>query len=249
MTDTTLPRAAIDWSTGAAKTRRSRRHAAEKRLRLYGLGAIAIAIGMLFILVTSLVYTGYQAFFQTMIRLPVTVSPDLVKADNIDGGNYRVIVRDAMLRAVPGVTSPADQRALIQIVSTDAPFVIRNMVSKDPRLIGQTFDITIPASDPFDQLNKGIIPRDVPEDQRRVNDKQIGWFDQMVAKGMITKPFNWGLFFNADSRFPEQAGLAGAIVGSFYALLVCFLISFPMAIAAAIYLEEFAPKNRWTEVI
>ena len=249
MTDTSLPRPSFDWSTSDAKSRRSRRHAAEKRLRLYGLSAIAIAIGMLFILVSSLVYTGYQAFFQTMIRLPVTVSPELVKADNIDGGNYRLIVRDAMLRAVPGVTNPRDQRALIQIISTDAPFVIRNMVSADPNLIGKTFDITIPASDPFDQLHKGVIPRDVPEDQRRVTDKQIGWFDQMIAKGMISKPFNWGLFFNADSRFPEQAGLAGAIVGSFYALLVCFLISFPMAIAAAIYLEEFAPKNRWTDVI
>jgi phosphate transport system permease protein len=65
----------------------------------------------------------------------------------------------------------------------------------------------------------------------------------------VSRPFNWGLFFNADSRFPELAGLAGAIVGSFYALLVCFLISFPIGIAAAVYLEEFAPKNRWTDLI
>jgi phosphate transport system permease protein len=248
MTDTSLPRATIDWSTSDAKSRRSRRHTAEKRLRLYGLTAIAIAIGMLFILVASLVYTGYQAFFQTMIRLQVTASAEYIKPDNIEGGNYRVIVRDAMLNAVPGVTGP-DQRALVQIISTDAPFVIRNMVAADPSLIGQTFTISVPASDPFDQLNKGVIPRNVPEDQRRVSDKQIGWFDQMAANGMISMPFNWGLFFNADSRFPEQAGLAGAIVGSFYALLVCFLISFPMAIAAAIYLEEFAPRNRWTDLI
>jgi phosphate transport system permease protein len=70
-----------------------------------------------------------------------------------------------------------------------------------------------------------------------------------VADGRVSMPFNWGLFFNADSRFPEMAGLAGAIVGSFYALLVCFLISFPVGIAAAVYLEEFAPKNRWTDMI
>jgi phosphate transport system permease protein len=82
-----------------------------------------------------------------------------------------------------------------------------------------------------------------------VTDKQIAWFDQMVASGAVSYPFNWGLFFNADSRFPEQAGLAGAIVGSFWVLLVCFLISFPMAIAAAVYLEEFAPRNRWTDLI
>jgi phosphate transport system permease protein len=109
--------------------------------------------------------------------------------------------------------------------------------------------MTIPASDPFDQFYKGVTPRDVPEDQRRVNDKQIVWFDALVADGRVSMPFNWGLFFNADSRFPEMAGLAGAIVGSFYALLVCFLISFPVGIAAAVYLEEFAPKNRWTDIV
>jgi phosphate transport system permease protein len=74
-------------------------------------------------------------------------------------------------------------------------------------------------------------------------------FDIVAAQGRISTPFNWGLFLNADSRFPELAGLRGAIVGSFYALAVCFLISFPVGIAAAIWLEEFAPRNRWTDVI
>src|SRR5690606_27290185 len=103
--------------------------------------------------------------------------------------------------------------------------------------------------DPADQFHKGVIPRDVPEEQRRVSDLQIGYYDRLVAEERIAAPFNWGLFFNADSRFPELAGLAGALVGSFYALLVCFLISFPVGIAAAVYLEEFAPKNRWTDLI
>jgi phosphate transport system permease protein len=122
-------------------------------------------------------------------------------------------------------------------------------VIADPSLIGQTLAISIPASDPFDQLNKGVTPRDLPESERRVTDKQIAWFDRLAAEGRVATPFNWGLFFNADSRLPEIAGLAGAIVGSFYALLVCFVISFPVGVAAAVYLEEFAPKNRWTDVI
>src|SRR3546814_5656051 len=91
---------------------------------------------------------------------------------------------------------------------------------------------------PIDQFHKGIIPRDVPEDQRRVSDEQIGYYDQLVASGLISAPFNWTLFTAADRRFPEMAGLAGALVGSVYALLVCFLISFPVGIAAAIYLED-----------
>ena len=108
---------------------------------------------------------------------------------------------------------------------------------------------TVAVSDAFDQFYKGVIPRDVPEEQRKVSDKQIVWWDQLVDNGQVSKPFNWTLLFSADSRFPELAGLSGAIVGSFYALLVCFLISFPVGIAAAVYLEEFAPKNRWTDLI
>ncbi len=110
--------------------------------------------------------------------------------------------------------------------------------------------MAIPASDSFDQLNKGVIAAQRAErDQRRVNDRQIAWFDQLVAEGRVVDTFNWALFFNTDSRLPEIAGLAGAIVGSFYTLLVCFVISFPVGVAAAVYLEEFAPKNRWTDLI
>ena len=107
----------------------------------------------------------------------------------------------------------------------------------------------MPLSDPLDQFAKGQISRDTPEDRRRVSNQQIEWFDKLEAEGIVSKPFNWALLFNSDSRFPELAGLAGAISGSFWALLVCFLISFPIGIAAAIYLEEFAPKNRLTDLI
>src|SRR5690606_535973 len=112
-----------------------------------------------------------------------------------------------------------------------------------------TLTLEVPAADPFDQLNKGVIKRETPEANRRLNNQQVAWFDHLVALGRVSMPFNWGLIFNADSRFPEIAGLAGAIVGSFYALLVCFLISFPLGIFAAIYLEEFAPRNHITDII
>ena len=116
-------------------------------------------------------------------------------------------------------------------------------------MIGNAITLEIPASDPYDQLNKGVISRDTAAENRRLSDQEIQWFDSLAAKGLVTKPINWGLLFNSNSRFPELAGLKGAIVGSFYALLVCFLVSFPVGIGAAVYLEEFAPKNRWTALI
>jgi phosphate transport system permease protein len=107
----------------------------------------------------------------------------------------------------------------------------------------------VPASDPFDQLEKGQISPATPEQFRRDTDRQIEIFNQMRLDGRVSTPFNWTLFTQADSRFPELAGLKGALWGSFYALLVCFVLSFPIGIATAVYLEEFAPKNRWTDLI
>lgn len=248
MTDTTAP-ALIDWSSSEANSRRRKRHAAERRLKYYGLGAIVVAIGLLAVLIASLVLNGYKSFVQTMVTLDVTISREYVEPANVREGNYRLVVRDSLKALFPDVSGAADDRALLQILSSNAPFIVQNRVTADPGLIGRTVSMTIPTSDPFDQFNKGVIPRDVPESERRVNDKQVAWFDRLVAEGRVSTPFNWGLFFNADSRLPEMAGLAGAIVGSFYALLVCFVISFPVGVAAAVYLEEFAPKNRWTDVI
>ncbi len=248
MTDSTMT-VSVDWTSEEGAARRRRRHAADRRLRAYGIGAISLAIGLLAILIVTLAATGYKAFVQTMVRVDFTISADLVKADNIPAGNFRAVVANAMGTLFPEVEGRAEERELKRILTNNTQFMVRDAVIADPSVIGGTITLRVPASDPFDQLNKGEISRDLPEDQRRVNDQQITWFDKLDAEGRITTPFNWGLFLNADSRFPELAGLAGAIVGSFYALLVCFLISFPVGIAAAVYLEEFAPKNRLTDLI
>ncbi len=238
-----------DWHSAAARRRVARRHAADRRLRFYGLAAIGLAIGLLGVLLGSLILSGHTAFVQTKVPLQITVSPDLVKPDNPARGNYRKLVRDAFAELIPGEMSRSEQRAYLDMLSSGAPYLLRDRVLADPSLIGQSVEIMAPLADPLDQFHKGVTPRDVPEDQRRVSDLQIGYYDQLVARGLISTPFNWALFFSPDSRFPELAGLAGALVGSFYALLVCFLISFPVGIAAAIYLEEFARKNRWSDLI
>jgi phosphate transport system permease protein len=100
-----------------------------------------------------------------------------------------------------------------------------------------------------DQILKGNAPRDIEESRRLLSDKQLEWLDQLERDERIRTVFNFGFFTNGDSRAAEIAGIGGAITGSFYSLLICFLLSFPMGVAAAIYLEEFAPKNRWTELI
>jgi phosphate transport system permease protein len=238
-----------DWHSEDARRRVRRRHAADRRMRFYGLAAIGVAVGLLAVLLGSLILSGYTAFVQTKVPLQISVDPAQVKADDVGGGNYRKLVRDAFLELLPVELSRTEQRSYLDMLSSGAPFLLRDRVMADPSLVGQTVAMAAPLADPLDQFHKGVIPRDVPEEQRRVSDQQIGYYDQLVARGLISAPFNWALFTAADSRFPELAGLAGALVGSFYALLVCFLISFPVGIAAAIYLEEFARKNRWSDLI
>lgn len=229
--------------------RRRRRNAADRRLRLYGIAAIATAIGLLAVLLLTLIAGGYQAFVQTHIRVDFPISAEHVDPADPAAGDWRSVVRDGLQALLPAAASPAEQRAMGQILTNNTQFIVRNAVIANPSVIGGTLTVEVPAADIFDQLNKGTIRRDTLEENRRVTDAQIRWFDTLVEQGRVSTPFNWALFFNADSRFPEIAGLAGAITGSFYALLVCFLISFPVGIAAAIWLEEFAPKNRWTDLV
>ena len=246
----TSPRAAPGsvWDTDDAAANRKRRHRADRRLQFIGIAAISTAIGLLGILIASLVVNGYQAFVQTMITVPITFDAAEIDADNPRSGDYRAILDNSLEASFPDLD--AEQAGLLRSMLTrNAPFIIRDKVLANPSLVGRTVSVAIPTADPIDQLNKRTIDRAIPEDRRRVSDSEIELFDELKSRGFISKPFNWGLLFNSDSRFPELAGLAGAIVGSFYALLVCFLISFPVGIAAAVYLEEFAPKNRWTDLI
>lgn len=227
---------------------RARRHAADARLRIYGIAAITSAIGLLGILLFTLILGGYTAFVQTHIRVDFPISAEYVDAADPAAGNYRAIVSSGVSALLPSET-PAQARLISQTLTNNTQFFVRDAVVKDPSVIGGTLTMEIPAADIYDQLHKGNISRDTIEENRRVTDEQIVWFDTLDEMGRVSTPFNWGLFFNADSRFPEIAGLAGAITGSFYALLVCFLISFPIGIFAAIYLEEFAPRNHITDII
>ncbi|WP_374627557.1 phosphate ABC transporter permease PstA [Devosia sp.] len=234
-------------SQTAADLRR-RRYAADARLRLYGIVAILSAVGLLGVLLVTLIIGGAQAFVQTHARVDFPISAEHINADDLSKSNWRAIVSDGAKLLWPELTGPK-LRDAAKLMTNNTQFFVRDAVVRDPSVIGKTVTLEVPLSDPFDQLNKGVIDRATPEENRRVTDEEIAWFDALVTQGRVSTPFNWGLIFNADSRFPELAGLAGAITGTFYAILVSFIISFPVGVAAAVYLEEFAPKNRWTDVI
>ncbi|NHB78410.1 phosphate ABC transporter permease PstA [Rhodobacter calidifons] len=238
----------FDWTAPAYRERVRKRRRGETWLRIAGLVSISLAIGFLLLMLVSLATTGYKAFTQTHVTLAVKLDPEQIRSDNIAGSNWRQIMQATLAEMFPDLDT-AGLREVRGILSDGAQFMVRDRVVADPSLIGTTLNITVPVSDPFDQLNKGGIDRNTPEANRRLNDAQIAAFDKLVEQGLISTPFNWALFRNADSRFPELAGLKGAFIGSIYLLLVCFAIALPVGIGAAIYLEEFAPKNRFSDLI
>ncbi len=232
------------------------RYRAEGRFRMYGLVAIMFAIGALCLLFYSIISNGYTAFLQTEITLEIEVKRDLIDPQNtanpeiIGQGNFRRVVRDALFAEFPEVQGRGAQRRLASLMSPGAAFELRNAVMADPSLIGQTITVYVPADDDIDQLIKGKIDRNVPESDRRLSDEQIGWVDQLDQKGMIGLNFNHRFFTNGDSRDAELSGILAALIGSLLTMVVTLTVAFPLAVAAAIYLEEFAPKeNRLVDII
>ncbi|MBV1885578.1 MAG: phosphate ABC transporter permease PstA [Parvibaculaceae bacterium] len=245
MTDTSSTTAISTQGTwGEMSDRTKQRYAAERRFRLYGLAAIGAAVIVLATLVTSIGIVGLPAFFQTYIKIDVTVN-----AETVESGSFRQLTFKSMYAFHPEVTDRREKKKLRGIISSGAGREVRLAVQDDPSLIGTTFPIWVRSSDDVDIFVKGQIDRDLPQADRRVKDNEIAWIDELEEQGRVETRFNFSFFSSGDSREPEQAGIWGAAVGSFLTLCVTLAVSFPLGVLAAVYLEEYAPQNRWTDLI
>ncbi len=233
----------------------ARRYARERRFRYYGIGAVALGLAFLVLLFGTILGNGYSAFVQTYVQLEVDLDPAVIdpegqrQPDVLSRADYGGLVKTALRERFPEVTGRSEKRKLYGMVSSGAAFDLRARVMADPDLVGQRLTLWVPADDDVDMLVKGYIDRRVPEGDRRIDDLQLAWFDDWQAAGQIETRFNRILFTAGDSREPELSGIRGALMGSLYTLVVTLILSFPVGVAAAVYLEEFAPKNRWTDLI
>lgn len=259
MTDAALPSSAMTTATAERRDfGLKRRHAAERRFRFYGIAAITIGLVFLVILLTSVISKGYTAFVQTSITIPVEFNLDIIDKNNeratnprkLMTANYPVVARNS-LAAVLGVdlTDKKALKALGDMISDGSRSQLRDIVMADPGVLGQTRTVTLLAAADLDSANKGQIDLTVPEAKRKVSDQQIAWLNELKSKGAVSTQFNWGLLtFGASSR-PETAGLGVALIGSFFMMLVVLACALPIGVAASVYLEEFAKKNRFTDLI
>ena len=238
-----------------SEDRLKKRYAAERRSRLYGLASIIAAGLMLVFLIGSIFGTGYTAFLQTYIKLNISFDPEFLDpAGTGDVAQFRTadyggLVKKNLRDNFPEVSGRKNKRKLYKFVSPNTGFKLRTMVINNPALVGQTLDLWVKASDDIDMLTKGYIDRTLAERNRRVSDIELAWYDGLDMDNRIELRFNRDFFLKADSREPEEAGIRGAVMGSLLTLMITLLLSFPIGVMAAIYLEEFAPKNKWTDLI
>jgi phosphate transport system permease protein len=232
-----------------------RRYRNEAIFRALGLAALLIGLGFLAFFFYTLVGNGYTALEQTRIRLDVeldaaVIDPEATRApETLRGADYQRLARDALGDLFPEVTSRGDLRALYALLSAGAGIELQRLVVSEPAAIGETRTLWLLADDDIDVLVKGHAPRDVRESDRRVDDRQLGWLTALEQQGRVDLRFNRYFFTSGASSDPELAGIWGATVGSFFMLLVTLVLSFPLGVATAIYLEEFARRNRWTDLI
>jgi phosphate transport system permease protein len=232
-----------------------RRYAAERRFRFFGVSAVIVGLLFVVLLFGDIIGKGYPAFQQTYVQLSVYFDPEVIDPSGqrdmaeLRRANYLALARQALRAEFPEVEGRQPQRELNAILSVGVSQQLAELVGDDPQRIGTTESVWLLVDDDIDQLVKGKIDRRLPESERRVKDQTLAWIETLEERGLIAKRFNTIFFTNGTSREPELAGIAGALMGSAYTLLLTLLFSFPIAVATALYLEEFAPKNRWTDLI
>ncbi len=239
-------------NTEIVKQSLKKRYAREKRFQMYGRSAVFVGFIFLALLLVDIVIKAMPAFNVTEIRLDIKVdreSLELPAGGNIDQDmisaiDFGGVVKRTLREAFPEVTKRKDKRQLYKLVSSGAEFAVREKLIENPELIGdRPLSIWVKADDDVDTFYK------LETRTSRIDDRQVEFIEDMIANETIRTAFNTTLFTASDSREPEQAGIRGALLGSFWTLLVTLLVSLPVGIAAAVYLEEFAPQNKLTDFI
>ena len=226
-----------------------KRHRAESRFRLFGMFAILLSLSFLIVIVASIALRGTSAFRTSFIQIEMDLPADKLDAANIQKERFGKRLKAALREKFPEAKSRKEKKKLYGLVSSNAEYSIRDQIIETPDLIGTSASFWVRTSSDADMFLKGYIDRTLDESQRRLDDQQIAWLEQLQGEGRIESRFNMQFFTSGDSREPEQAGILGAVIGSAFSLLVCFLISFPIGVLSAVYLEEFAKKGRLNRII
>lgn len=257
------PDAAGRPSLLAADRRTSARNAAERRFRLYGMIAVGLGLAALVVLLSTVAIKGAGAFRQTYVSLGVdlaeakldkTGNRDIEAIKKVSTFGYTPLIQEALVRKVDELGLRPDgmsDKDIGGIVSKDAAAQLRDRVIADPMLIGTRTRVDLLATGRIDGYFKGRVSLASAERDSNVTPDQIRLAQALAEAGVVVTRFNWGFVTRPDAsdQRPEAAGLGVAILGSLYMMLIVLVLALPIGVAASIYLEEFAPRNRWTDLI
>lgn len=230
-----------------------KRYRAEKRFRIFGVASIGFGLLCLAVLFTDIVSKGMGAFTTHYVQLTVNLDPDDLDITDVTDesqlalADYQGVIRKALRTKFPDVKKRGDRRKLYAMISNSAGFRLQEILRSNPEKLSQELTLWVLADDDIDTYAKSR--NDAEPFTGRLTDKQVVWVDTLLESGDMESRFNRVLFTSGDSREPEMAGIRGALLGSLYTLLVTLVLSFPIGVAAAVYLEEYAPKNKYTDFI
>ena len=232
-----------------------KRHLAESRFKTYGILGIISATVFLIVILSTIFIEGKSAFKSTYIKLDVFFDPSIIDPDGtrdideIRFANYRKVIKNSLKNYFPEVTGKEEMKSLTELISSSEEENLMQAVLKNNDLIGTNKKVWLKASSKIDIIHKNPEMKDLSESNRLISDKELEWFDKLTRNGDVKFSLNKIFFLKADSTEPEQAGILGSILGSFFTLVITLILSFPIAVAAGVFLEELAPKNRLTDII
>lgn len=242
-------------NTDVIKASLKKRYARERRFQWYGRIAVMAGFVFLAILLVDIVGKGLPAFSHNYLRIDIHFDADRMglgpvpDQEALARADYSAVIKASLREAFPDVSGRKDKRLLYRLISVGAEYDLRDIVVENPELVGTTTPIWLRSHSEASSYLKGQVGRELPEADRKVKDLQMDLLDSLREQGRTDSRFNTVFFTAGDSREPELAGIRAALVGSFYTLLVTFLLAFPIGVMAAVYLEEFAPRNRLTDLI
>lgn len=224
------------------------RHRAEKRFIAYGFISLILAATMLATIIGSMIYRSIPAYTNYSIDLEINMT-EISAEDESEDINFRGIIRSSLFSFFPEVESRSDKRKLFKLISSSASYTLRDFIIENPSYINKKFYFNVLFTDDSDLFYKGYIDTSLSESERRLDDQEVAWLNELKNTGRVKNKISKNLFLNGDSREPEVAGFWGATIGSLITISVTLLLSFPIGVLTAIYLENFAVKNRITDFI
>lgn len=232
-----------------------KRNAAETRFKLYGIFALTVGLAFLIFLMVSILRNGIPAFTQTVVNVEFTLTQE-----QFDEAESKMLKTAAYTDIfVNNITAQFQERGLdvefdnkaIERLLGKVGGDLRSFYRENPAMIGQPASFELSTASRVERYLQGKLTREMVVDGRFLEAADLDVVDAMVGAGIIGTAWDWNFITGTDTGVdnPGGAGIGASVIGSFFMMLVVLLLSLPIGVAASIYLEEFAPKNRWTDLI